>query len=48
MARAQIFQDTDVPFAFVNSFINDFHIAIDTDDSSLEFDKNNLAIFVLK
>jgi hypothetical protein len=39
---------TDVPFSFVNSFINDFHIATDTDNSSLEFDKNNLIKFLEK
>ena len=38
----------NVPFAFVNAFIKDFHIAIDTDNSSLEFDKNNLLTYLSK
>jgi hypothetical protein len=38
----------DVPFELVNSFINDFHIAKDTDNSSLEFDKNNLIKYLSK
>jgi hypothetical protein len=39
---------TDVPFEFVSKFINNFHIAIDTDNSSLEFDKNNLLRYLEK
>jgi hypothetical protein len=38
----------DVPSELVNSFINDFHIATDTDNSSLEFDKNNLIKYLSK
>jgi hypothetical protein len=39
---------TDVPSELVNSFINDFRLATDTDNSSLEFDKNNLMKYLLK
>lgn len=39
---------SDVPSELVNSFINDFHIATDTDNSSLEFDKNNLIKYLSK
>lgn len=39
---------TDVPFQLVNSFINDFQIATDTDNSSLEFDKNKLVNYLSK
>jgi hypothetical protein len=38
----------DVPFAYINSFIIDFHIANDTDNTSLEFDKNNLIKYLAK
>ena len=39
---------SDVSSELVNSFINDFHIASDTDNSSLEFDKNNLIKYLSK
>jgi hypothetical protein len=38
----------DVPFTFVKSFIDGFHIATDTDNTSLEFDKNNLLKYLSK
>jgi len=39
---------TNVSFSFVNSFINSFHIAVDTDNTSLEFDKTNLLKYLSK
>lgn len=39
---------SDVPSELVNSFIFDFHIATDIDNSSLEFDKNNLLKYLSK
>ena len=38
----------DIPSGLVNSFISNFNIAIDTDNSSLEFDKNNLLKYMSK
>ena len=38
----------DIPFELVNSFINSFNIATDLDNSSLDFDRNNLIKYLAK
>lgn len=38
----------EVSFDLVNKFISDFQIALDTDNSPLEFDKNNLLKYLSK